>query len=266
MTPERQASTEEPAPQPEPVLEIDCPNCGGANPLAAGERFFQCAFCDTMLFADRSQVVGHFELPRLIEEEQAAAALRRWMAGNDTVKGLDRKSKLHSLSATRFPMWLFRVRRGGTEEVFVEPAAPTPIPTLADLEVPAGRLVPFRGGEEGIEAAEAAIPLATARGWLEERGIRPVIESSLVEVPLWRADYEYDGQRYQALVEGSTGKVLATVYPEKSESPYYLVAGLGLFLFGLEGLLITNPLLKIVVFGMTALPLALLAYLVTRKV
>ncbi|MDH3743620.1 MAG: hypothetical protein OES47_00795 [Acidobacteriota bacterium] len=253
-----------------PPLEISCPKCGGSNPVAAGERFFTCRFCDTTLVADRSQIVGHFELPRLIDQEQAASALRRWMAGNETVKGLDRKSRLGSISATYFPMWLFRVRRGRSEEVFVEPAAPTPIPTLADLEVPAGQLVPYgrAGASDRADREEvpATIPLATARGWLEDRGVRPVVESSLVEVPLWRVQYEFEGRPYRALVEGSTGKVLATVFPEKSESPYYLVAGLGLFLFGLEGLLISNPLIKILVFGLTGLPLALLAYLVTRKV
>ena len=78
----------------------------------------------------------------------------------------------------------------------LEPAAPTPIPTLADLDVPAGRLVPYGstdGGGIAHEALEATIPLSTARGWLEERGVGPVTESSLVEVPLWRAEYEYEG-------------------------------------------------------------------------
>ena len=71
---------------------------------------------------------------------------------------------------------------------------------------------------------------------------------------------------FTALVEGSTGKVLATVFPEKPESPYYLVAGLGLLLFAVLGLVVANPLLKILVYSMTALPLALLAYWVTRRV
>ncbi|MCH7664819.1 MAG: hypothetical protein IH936_02685 [Acidobacteria bacterium] len=50
-----------------------------------------------------------------------------------------------------------------------------------------------------------------------------------------------------AIVEGSTGSVLASVYPEKAQSPYILVAILGLILFGIEGLIITDPFLKLAV-------------------
>ncbi len=211
------------------------------------------------------------------------------MAGNDTVKDLDRKSTLEGLEAIAFPMWLFRSRRsasGGHEAVAVEPAAPTPIPALADLTVPAGELVPWspEAGEpaetaNGVRAAgaagadpaagerlEASIPLETAREWVAQRGFADVQETALVEVPLWRARYRYRNQGYAAVVEGSTGKVLASVYPEKAESPYVLVAVLGLVLFGLEGLFIQNPLFKLVAYSLTSVPLLLLAWLVTRKV
>ena len=165
-----------------------------------------------------------------------------------------------------FPMWLFRSRRAGSEEVFVEPAAPTPIPQLADLKVPAGELEPFQGSEDGAEQLVTTIPLETARGWLTERGVDSVSESSLVEVPLWRVRYRYDGKEYQALIDGSTGSVMAAVYPEKSESPFVLVAVLGLLLFGIDGLVITNLAFKFVAYAVTAVPLALIAYWVTRKV
>lgn len=251
----------------EPVISnYSCPRCGAENPLIAGERFPVCAYCDNTLVVDRSGVVGHYRLPRLIDRDQARKALNRWMAGNQTVKDLDRKSTLLALEPLTFPMWLFRCSQSGAETVFVEPAAATPIPQLAELKVPAGTLEPFRSARGGEEAVAATIPLATARGWLSERGIETVTESSLVEVPLWRAHYRYENTEYKALVEGSTGSVLAAVFPEKAESPYVLVALLGLLLFGIEGLLISNLFAKLLVYAITAVPLALLAFWVTRKV
>ena len=60
--------------------------------------------------------------------------------------------------------------------------------------------------------------------------------------------------------------LLAAVYPEKAESPYVLVAVLGLILFTLEGFVISNPVIKLFVFGITAVPLLFVAWWVTRKV
>lgn len=245
---------------------IACSQCGGENDLPSGLQLFNCRFCDAALFVDRSGVVLHYRLPPLLDKDAAGSALKRWMAGNDTVKDLDRKSRIGEVRPISFPMWLFRAREKGGERVHVEPAAPTPIPQLADLKVPAGELEPFHPETEGVEAPQATVPLETARGWLKQRGIDNVTETALVQVPLWRCRYTFSGEEYQALVEGSTGTVLASVFPEKAESPYYLVAGLGFVLFLLEGLLISNPAVKALAYLVTALPLLLLAWWVARKV
>ncbi len=248
---------------------VVCPQCGGENDLPSGERILACVFCGAALFVDRSAVVSHYRLPRLVDEAKARAELKRWMAGNETVKDLDRKSTVEAIHAVSFPMWMFRTHGKDGGKVYVEPAAPTPIPALADLSVPAGRLEPYRPGGEGgtaIEAPRATVPLETARGWLADRGVSRITETALVEVPLWRVVYRFGGHSFQALVEGSTGRVLAAVYPEKSESPYVLVALLGLVLFGLEGLAISHPLWKLLAYAVTAVPLLLLAWWVTRKV
>ena len=71
-----------------------CSQCGGKNEVPTGQRFVTCVFCDSTLFVDRAQVVFHYRLPPLLAAEEATAALRRWMAGNDTVKDLDRKAKI----------------------------------------------------------------------------------------------------------------------------------------------------------------------------
>ncbi|HEX5758146.1 MAG TPA: hypothetical protein VF121_03035 [Thermoanaerobaculia bacterium] len=255
-----------PAGEPAVTNTLACPQCGGENVLASGERLLACPFCGATLFVDRSGLVSHYRLPRLLDRERAAAALRRWMAGNETVKDLDRKATVEEVAPVAFPMWLFRVRRERGEDVVVEPAAPTPVPQLADLEVPAGKLEPYaaEGGE--VEEVGAGVPLATARGWIPGVAAASVGESALVHVPLWRCRYRFREQPYLAYVDGSTGAVLAAVFPAKSESPYYLVAGVGLLLFLAEGLLLSNLLVKAAAYIATALPLALLAWLVTRKV
>ena len=245
---------------------VVCSQCGGENEVTSGQAFVACTFCGSTLFVDRSDVVSHYRISPLLGEPEAKASLHRWMSGNDTVKDLDRKSELESMELVSFPVWLFRVRDAGGEHVYVEPAAPTLIPHLAELSVPAGRLEAYRVEDQDVEVVEVTVPLATARGWLEQRDVGQVAETALVQVPFWRCRYRHEGQSYLAAVDASTGSVLAAVYPEKSESPYFLVATLGLVLFGLEGLLITNLVAKLVVYCLTAVPLTGLAYWVARRV
>lgn len=252
------------------MTSVRCPQCGAENTLLSGARLMHCAFCDAALYVDRAGLVSHYRLPRLLDAEAAGAALRRWMAGNQTVKDLDRKATLVTIEPLSFPMWLFRLNAAGGETTVVEPAAPTPVPQLADLAVPAGKLEPYRE-EAGVETVAAAVPLETARGWLVQRassdsGSREPTETALVHVPLWRAEYGYGGKSFAALIDGSTGAVLASVFPAKAETPYRVVAGLGLALFLVEGLLIANPFYKLAAYALTALPLFGLAYLVARKV
>jgi hypothetical protein len=245
---------------------LACPQCGGENVLGSGERLLTCAFCGARLFVDRSGLVSHYRLPRLLDRERAAAALRRWMAGNDTVKDLDTKATVEEVAPVSFPMWLFRVRRPAGEEVTVEPAAPTPVPQLADLDVPAGKLEPYAAESGEVEEVAAAVPLATARGWLPDVDPADVAETALVHLPLWRCRYRFREQSYVALVDGSTGAVLAAVFPAKSESPYYLVAIAGLLLFGIEGLVVFSLPVKAVLYALTAVPLSLAAWWVSSKV
>lgn len=245
---------------------LRCPQCGGENPLPAGERLVGCAFCGATLFVDRSGLVSHYRLPRLLDAAAAAEALRRWMAGNQTVKDLDRKATVEPPAALSFPLWMFRTRSRGGEAVVIEPAAPTPVPQIVDLELPAGKLEPFHPEAAPAETMAATVPLETARGWLGKAGGGEITETSLVHVPFWRFTYRYRGEGYSALVEASTGTVLAAIFPAKSEAPYLLVAALGLLLFAVEGFLIANLFWKAVVYGVTAVPLFLVAWWVTRRV
>jgi hypothetical protein len=250
---------------PDAATTIRCPKCGAENALSSGARLVRCAFCDAALYVDRAGAVAHYLLPRLLSKDDAAAALRRWMAGNETVKDLDSKATLGAIEAASFPMWFFRFDAGGHEETLVEPAAATPVPQLADLKVPAGQLLAY-APEAGVEETAATVPLETAKGWLVQLGTSAPTETALVHLPLWRCAYTFAGKDWSALVDGSTGAVIASVFPAKAETPYRAVAAVGLVLFVVEGLAIGNLLVKLVVYALTALPLVGLSYLVTRKV
>jgi hypothetical protein len=261
------------------TASLRCPQCGGENPLPSGERVLRCRFCDASLFVDRSGLVSHYRLPRLLDRKQAEAALKRWMAGNETVKDLDVQARVEELAAVSFPVWMFRFQEAaGVGGVLVRPAAPTPEAGMADLEVPGGSLVPFRAAPAAEEETVAAtVPLETARGWLSPPGSTPggaaggsaarqPTEIALVQVPFWRATYAYGGRSWTTWIEGSTGSAVASVYPAKAEAPFFLVAALGLVLFGLEGLLIVDVLWKAVAFAVTAVPMTAIAWWVASRV
>ncbi len=250
--------------QPAPPL-VACPQCGGSNALPSGAQLLRCAFCGGSLAVDRGGLVFHYRLPRLLDRAHAEQALRRWAAGNETVKHLDREARIETLEPALFPLWLFRGQASGRELTRAEPAAATPVPQLSDLDLPAGQLAAFTP-EPGVDATPPSVPLATARQWLEQLGGVEVCEDALVHVPLWRCEYSYRGRRYAALVDGSTGAVYAAVYPAKSESPYLLVAALGLAIFSIEGLIAPNLFVRLLVIGVTAVPFFFAAYAVARRV
>jgi hypothetical protein len=191
-------------------------------------------------------VVFHWYLASTLDEGKAQSSLRRWMGGNQTVKDLDRKSRLVETGFEYFPVWYFKRRRGdGGEEILIEPAAATSVSELRSLNLPAGDLRKYDPSLDP-QAHDPTVPLSTALNWLQERS-RPkgeITEQSLVHLPLYTIKYTYNGNTYTAVVEAGTGGVFANIYPEKAEAPY-MVAGvvtavvfLCLALFPLAGAMI----------------------------
>ena len=93
-----------------------------------------------------------------------------------------------------------------------------------------------------------------------------VRKTVLYHLPLYRTPYSWKGRTYQAAVDAISGKVFPADFPSKAESPFVLVAILALVVFGIEGLIISNPLLKIAVYLITAVPILGIAWLTSRKV
>lgn len=212
---------------PLPSITLNCTQCGGELHPDEGQVFLVCPYCSSTVYLDKAKVVFHWYLAPTLDEPRARGALMRWMAGNQTVKDLDKKSHIVSHSFEYFPIWYFRNRvAGGREETSLEPAAATSVSELRKLKLPAGDL---RRYSPDIEAQAHApnVPLDSAVKWAQGRlgsNITPV-EQSLVHVPLHTFKYEFKGQPYTALVEAGTGEVFANVFPAKAEAPY-LAAGI----------------------------------------
>lgn len=206
-------------------IQILCQQCTAVLPVEPGRHFVTCAYCDTTNFVDKSRAILHYAVQATVEEDEALAVLRRWMAGNATIKGLDRKAQLQPPRFEYFPMWQVRVVQGGQERVFMEPAAALSISELKQLTVPAADLQPY---DHHMEPAAIAptVPYETMRHWLTANHALPegaIREVSLVHVPVYRCKYEFDGRRYTAVVDAATSKVFATIFPAKWEVPYVAI-------------------------------------------
>lgn len=210
-----------------PQTEVRCAQCGGVLRPEAGQVFLTCPYCSSAVYVDKSQVVFHFALGCTVTPEAAAASLRRWMAGNQTVKDLDRKARVVSSTFQYFPVWYCKARTNGRETVYLEPAAATSISELKTLPIASGDLQKYDPALDA-DALPPTVPFPAMVQWLAGRGVprEQLAEAALVHLPIYIFKYDFGGQAYTALVEGGTGKVFANLFPPKAETPYLAVATL----------------------------------------
>jgi len=249
-------------------MSVSCTQCGATIEPRADERLIECPFCSTALVLDGSATLFHEMMLPTITAEQAAAHLRRFLGGRDTVADLDRKARFEPSHLEYFPFWAFTVVQGGREQVVLQPAAPSSLQGLQGLEVPAGTTRPASRDTAAAPMIEPEVPAETAREWLDARfgeGMS-VRKTVLYHLPIFRTPYSWQGRTYQAAVDAISGKVFPADYPAKAETPYVMVAALALAVFGIEGLVIGNLVLKAVVYLVSAVPILGIAWLTSRKV
>lgn len=204
---------------------LTCSQCGAPLPVEQGRQFVTCQFCQAENFVDKRQAVLHYAVRDTLGAESATAALRRWMAGNDTIKGLDKSARITEVTFQLFPMWLVRTEQKGVETVVLEPGAALTVTELMELTIPASAMEPYDHTLDG-QAIEPTVPLDTVYKWLGENHKIPpaaVQEVSLVHVPLFLAKYEHEGRGYTAVVDASNGRVFANIFPSKWEAPYQAI-------------------------------------------
>lgn len=221
------------------ITQILCRQCSASLKVEQGAKYATCEYCGTVNYVDKSEAVLHYAVRPTIDDQQAAAALRRWMAGNHTVKGLDTAAQVEPPVYQLFPMWLVRAGENGQETVYLKPAAALSIVELGNLRVPAADVVPYEDAMDG-DAIKPSVPVTAVRAWLaDNEGVPPgaIDEMALVHVPIYQFKYRYREATYTALVDAATSQVFAAIYPEKFEVPYVSIAGFGCLAYFLAALI-----------------------------
>ncbi len=246
-------------------MQITCSQCAAEVEVRQGETFLFCPFCDSSLYLDRSKVVFNYRLKPTLDQGSAQAALFRWMGGNDTVKDLDSKAKVQECRFVYHPFWYFRLRDDKGESIKIQLAHPSAISELSEVSVPAGGLVFLEA--QDFNAEDYLEPTIHLEQVLRDLPGEHIQESAVVFVPIFRFSYVYESALYSALVDGSSGKVFATVFPKKSETPFMGMGILCCAVFLVLGLVTGSDFLaKSIAFGIAIPPLMAAAYHIARKV
>lgn len=249
-------------------MKVKCSQCGAEIPVPADATLLQCPYCDTALVIEAGDALFRVVMPPTINASAAIDHLRRFMAGTQTVAGLDSKARIGDSELLYFPFWAFRVETNAGERVVLEPAAPSSLQGIQGMTLPPGE----SGGRTQDGAVDAPViqpevPLATARQWMISRlGEVQVRRTVLYHLPMFRFSYEYRGRSYRAAVDGVSGQVFPADFPVKAEAPFVAVAALAVGVFSIEGLAISNLALKAFVYAVSAIPILLLAWWISRKV
>jgi DNA-directed RNA polymerase subunit RPC12/RpoP len=249
-------------------MQVKCSQCGGDLTLQEEVLFVTCPFCGSALYLDRSSAVFHYVVRAIQSEEDALGGLRRWMAGNETVKDLDKLAAVTGRELIYFPMWRFVVHEEGQDREYKEMACAFSIPEIKKIPLSGGDLRFFDPSEfANAHLKPPDVLLESATSWLETRGVRPdsIKETSLIHIPFYLFKYQFRGTPYQAVVDGSSGRVLASVFPRKAEMPFFAITAIATLLFLAEGLAAPNILVRLILYVITAIPLGVVSYTVARR-
>ncbi|HMK47036.1 MAG TPA: zinc ribbon domain-containing protein [Methanocella sp.] len=216
------------------MAEIRCTKCGAPIPLDSGVKFVKCSHCGTQLYIDKSGAGFFYIMPFFIQRADAEGIFRRWTAGAKMARDLERGAKITDFKQLYFPVYMFRRDVDGSEKVIIEPAKSTTMPGLHSLKVPAGDLKIFDESYNtgGIELTKPDIEMTAYLSNLEGAPR----EQALVFFPIWAVQYEYRGNKYPAVIDGSSGEVYTGEYPTRKAAPYMFIAGAAFVVFFVEGM------------------------------
>ena len=250
-------------------MAFNCGQCGGALDLAVGARFGICPFCGSSVYFDRSMAVLHFVAEQTLDEPKARGKLQAWMAGNATVKGLERDAVVGDAVLTYFPLWRFVSADSSGERQWCEPARASAAAGLGEVPLSGGALRHVSAQDMvTLPLAEPEVRLDSALEWLARRGVQRsgIRETSLVHIPLYEFPYTWGGRSWKAAVDAISGRVLTGAYPAKSETPYVGLAVAAVLGFFCLGIVTDGALLRFALFAAASVPLGLVALAVARKV
>lgn len=264
---------------------IKCTQCAADVEVQQDETFIECPYCASALYLDKRKVVFHYVVASNFKPNEAEGNLKRWMAGNHTVKDLDKKSQIAKTAFYYFPVWYFKVKDSLGDKIYIQPAASTSVSEIKKIPIPAGALKFYDKTQySDSEMVQPDVLYDSAKSWLQNSGVEPdsIAEAALVHIPFYQFYYYFNNHTYTALVEASSGQVYANIYPAKSEAPFRILFGLSIAAFIITSILcfvigyaisghaddalIVGEGLKIIAYGLISVPLIILAYFVAKKV
>jgi hypothetical protein len=235
--------------------EIKCEGCGAPLPLKAGEVVITCEYCGTAFNVATGEdfFLKHAILPNKHDEQKIRGIIKRWMS-DDTLKpaGMEtttykgyytrgggkkeRKGDLH-----REYYWKVLGRRGSKF-----PTKEYEIPLKGKEDFNLSKIPPYAkylNAEFDEKDAEdmARVQLQDHQKFLlsddvdEFSKIKHDFETEDIEfvhAPVWRADFIFNDNDYQILLDGATGDVIRGDIPPHDESVGGFLYGVKKALFG----------------------------------
>jgi DNA-directed RNA polymerase subunit RPC12/RpoP len=266
-------------------MQIKCTQCAADVTVQQDETFIECPFCGSALFLDKRKVVFHYLIHSNFKPNEAEGNLKRWMAGNHTVKDLDKKSQIIKSDFYYFPVWYFKTKDSYGDKIYLQPAASTSVSEIKKLQIPAGALKFYdKNVHNEHEIVKPDVLYENAQTWLKDSGVdlNIVAEAALVHIPFYQFTYNFNSQSYTALVEASSGQVYANIYPAKSEAPFRILFAFSIIAFvfasivciilgfvlssSLEEALLLAEVMKIFAYGIVSVPLIIMAYFIAKKI
>ncbi|MBM4248975.1 MAG: zinc ribbon domain-containing protein [Euryarchaeota archaeon] len=213
---------------------VKCTKCGAPVDIDPGERIAKCKYCDSQIFIDKSGAGFFYIIPFMLNATQAQSTFKRWSAGSRMARDLEAQAHVSVLRQSYFPVYMFRRDVGGKEQVLVRPARSTTLPGMRNLKIPPGDLKVF-DQKYSVENAELIKPDMDMLAYLDSLPGKP-LEQALVFFPTWVMEYAYKGQKFMAVVDGSSGEIFATDYPPRQAAPYFIIGAVSFVVFAIEGL------------------------------
>jgi hypothetical protein len=165
-------------------------------------------------------------------------------------------------------MWRFVIGEAGWENEYSEPASSFSIPEIKKIPLSGGSLQFFSAKEfEGLPLKEPDVLLDSAISWLKQRGVpeSQIKQIHLIHIPFYLFKYQYRGTLYQAIVDASSGRVLASVYPAKEEIPFIGIAVAAAITFFVLGVVVSHAWLRLGLYLLAAIPFGIVSYSIVRK-
>ncbi|MGH2575669.1 MAG: hypothetical protein ACRDFC_08235, partial [Ignavibacteria bacterium] len=165
---------------------IKCTQCSADVEVKQDETFIECPYCASALFLDKRKVVFHYVIASNFKPNEAEGNLKRWMAGNHTVKDLDKKSQIAKTNFYYFPVWYFKTMGEAGDKIHIEPASTTSVSEIKKIQIPAGALKFYdKSLYNDSEMVKPDVLYESAKSWLQNSGVdlNTVKEAALVHIP-----------------------------------------------------------------------------------